>query len=179
VYVLDAQSSALLRYSDEGSFLDVLRTFEPGRGELPQSLAVDTTGRVLLCQASLHQVSLLDQSHRVEAVVGGFGARPGDLSRPLGVAFASDGTFYVADTGNRRIERFTAVGNFVAVFADSSPIARPQVTGGESHRDHAAGRFISSPRLLGQTRLRAGGRRRIDTLILCPPPPAARSRAGG
>jgi len=124
VYVLDAQSSALLRYSDEGSFLDVLRSFEPGRGELPQSLAVDTTGRVLLCQSSLHQVSLLDQSHRVEAVVGGFGSRPGDLSRPLGVAFASDGTFYVADTGNRRIERFTAVGNFIAAFADS--LAEPR-----------------------------------------------------
>jgi sugar lactone lactonase YvrE len=119
VYVLDAQSSALLRYGDEGSFLDVLRSFDPARGEMPRALSVDTSGRVLLCQTSLHQVSLLDQAHRIEAVVGGFGTRSGEMSRPMGVAFASDGAFYVADSGNRRIQRFTGVGNFAAAFGDS------------------------------------------------------------
>jgi sugar lactone lactonase YvrE len=35
------------------------------------------------------------------------------------VAFANDGGFYVADTGNVRIQHFTAVGNFADAFADS------------------------------------------------------------
>jgi sugar lactone lactonase YvrE len=119
VYVLDAQANALLRYGDTGSFFDVLRSFEGGRGEMPRLLSVDASGRVLLCQTSLHQVRMLDEASRTETVVGGLGTRNGELSRPAGVAFAPDGSFYVSDTGNARIQRFSAVGNFEIAFGDS------------------------------------------------------------
>jgi DNA-binding beta-propeller fold protein YncE len=119
VYVLDAQSSGLLRYSDTGSFLDVLRSFESSRGQMPRALSVDASGRVLLCLTPLHQVMVLDESSRTETIVGGLGSRAGEMSRPTGVAFARDGTYYVADTGNARLQRFSAVGNFEAAFSDS------------------------------------------------------------
>lgn len=119
VYVLDAQSNALLRYGDTGSFFDVLRSFEGGRGEMPRMLSVDASGRVLLCQTSLHQVRVLDEASHTETVVGGLGTRTGELSRPAGVVFAPDGAFYIADTGNARLQRFSAVGNFEVAFTDS------------------------------------------------------------
>lgn len=119
VYVLDAQSSALLRYTDQGSYLDVLRSFRDDISDTPRALSVDATGRVLLSLGPLHQVRLLDESHRVESIIGGFGSRPGEMSRPTGVAFATGGAFYVADTGNVRIERFAGVGNFESAFSDS------------------------------------------------------------
>ncbi len=119
VYVLDAQSNALLRFGDEGGFLDVLRSFRADGVETPRALAVDRLGRVLVAQTSRHQVRLFDASQGTETVVGGFGTRPGELSRPLGVAFAPDGSFYVTDTGNSRLQRFTAVGNFAGAFSDS------------------------------------------------------------
>jgi DNA-binding beta-propeller fold protein YncE len=119
VYVLDAQSNALLRFGDEGGFLDVLHSFRADGVETPRAIAVDQLGRVLIAQTSRHQVRLFDASQGNETVVGGFGSRPGELSRPLGVAFAPDGSFYVADTGNARLQRFSAVGNFAGAFSDS------------------------------------------------------------
>jgi sugar lactone lactonase YvrE len=130
VYVLDAQSSALVRYGDSGSFLDVLRSFADARGEMPRSLSVDTSGRVLLCQTPLHQVRVLDQASETETVVGGLGDGPGEMSRPAGVAFASEGDFYVADTGRARIQRFSAVGNFETAFGDSLREPRGLAVGG-------------------------------------------------
>jgi len=119
VYVLDAQSSALLRFGDEGGFLDVLRSFRADGVETPRAIAVDRMVRVLAALTSRHQARLFDGSQGTETIVGGFGTRPGELSRPLGVAFAPDGSFYVADTGNARIQRFSAVGNFMGAFSDS------------------------------------------------------------
>jgi DNA-binding beta-propeller fold protein YncE len=119
VYVLDAAASALLRYSDAGSFLDVLDTYRDAGRDLPGAVAVDATGRVLLADAARHVVRLLDESQRGETLVGGFGARPGELSRPAGVAFAPGGAFWVADAGNARLQRFSGVGNFVAAVHDS------------------------------------------------------------
>jgi DNA-binding beta-propeller fold protein YncE len=119
VYVVDAQSASLLRYSDQGGFLDVLRKFRDTGIETPRAIAVDGAGRLLLVETTRHAVRLIEESQRVESVIGGFGARVGELSRPLGVAFTTGGAFYVADTGNARVQRFSAVGNFAAAFGDS------------------------------------------------------------
>jgi DNA-binding beta-propeller fold protein YncE len=124
VYVLDAQSNAIFRFSDRGSFLDVLRTFDAPRGELPRAISADNSNRVLVCMPFQHQVRVFDERNRDEITVGGLGSEPGEFLRPLGVAFAPDGSFFVADTGNRRMQRFGGVGNFEAAFADS--LAEPR-----------------------------------------------------
>lgn len=119
VYVLDAQSNALLRFTDRGAYLDVLQSFRGQDLETPRAIAVDAAGRVLLAQPAQHLVRLVDETQRAETLVGGFGKRPGEMQRPSGVTFAARGAFYVADTGNRRIQRFSSVGNFEAALADS------------------------------------------------------------
>ena len=119
VYVLDAQSNALLRFSDQGSFLDVLRTFNGPGGELPRVISVDNSNRVLVCMPFLHVVRVLDERNRDEITVGGLGSELGEFVRPNGVAFAPNGAFFVADTGNHRMQRFTGVGNFETAFGDS------------------------------------------------------------
>lgn len=119
VYVLDAQANALLRFTDDGAYLDVLQSFRGQDLETPRSVAVDAAGRVLLAQPAQHLVRLVDETQRAETLVGGFGKRPGEMSRPAGVAFGARGAFYVADTGNRRIQRFSGVGNFEAALVDS------------------------------------------------------------
>jgi sugar lactone lactonase YvrE len=73
----------------------------------------------VLANPARSAVRLFDERQRTETVVGAFGTRPGELVRPGGVAFAPDGTFYVADTGNARVQRFSGVGNFEAALQDS------------------------------------------------------------
>jgi DNA-binding beta-propeller fold protein YncE len=119
VYVLDAQANAIFRFSDRGSFLDMLRSFNGPSGELPRAISADNSNRVLLCMPLLHQVVVIDERNADEISVGGLGADPGDFLRPNGVAFAPDGSFFVADTGNHRMQRFTGVGNFESAFGDS------------------------------------------------------------
>lgn len=114
VYVLDAESNALLRYSNRGSYLDLLQNFARRNIETPHAVAVDGTGRILLANTAQHVVRLIDETQRTETVVGGFGARAGEMTAPHSVAFAPDGAFYVADTGNARIQLFSGVGNYVS-----------------------------------------------------------------
>ncbi len=49
----------------------------------------------------------------VTAFVGGEGIGPGQFSRPRGIAADTKGNFYVADTGNARIQKFDAAGGFL------------------------------------------------------------------
>ena len=119
VYVLDALSKSLLRFTQEGAYLDLLQSFATSTSGLPSALSVDGTGRVLVVDPSRHAVLLVDEEQQIESVIGGFGSRPGELSRPTGVAFAAHGAFYVADTGNRRVQRYDEVGNYAGTLVAS------------------------------------------------------------
>ncbi|MCH2672707.1 MAG: hypothetical protein MK011_10600, partial [Dehalococcoidia bacterium] len=44
---------------------------------------------------------------------GTYGSGDGELNTPSGIAVASDGSVYVPDTGNHRIQKFTSEGGFV------------------------------------------------------------------
>lgn len=129
VYVLDAVSKALLRFSQQGGFLDVLQSFTATQGGFPGALSVDASGRVLVTDPSRHVVRLVDETQKIESVIGGFGTRAGEFSRPGGVAFTPQGSFYVADTGNHRVQRFDEVGNYVGTPVDSLREPRGIATG--------------------------------------------------
>ena len=111
VYVLDADSNALLRYTDSGAFLDVLRSFREERVETPRAVDVDIAGRVLLVNEAQHTARVLEETQQLETVVGGFGTRTGELSSPVGGAFTSGGSFFISDTANGRVQHYSAVGN--------------------------------------------------------------------
>lgn len=53
---------------------------------------------------------------RISAFLGGEGYGAGQFSRPLGIAADKAGNFYVADTGNGRIQKFDTDGNFLMAF---------------------------------------------------------------
>jgi len=63
-----------------------------------------------------------------DLVVGGPGTDAGQFNAPRGIAIAPDGTFYVADSRNHRIQHFTAEGQIIKAwgsFADISAGAAP------------------------------------------------------
>jgi DNA-binding beta-propeller fold protein YncE len=55
-------------------------------------------------------------------VWGSEGAEPGQFQSPHGIAVGPDGFIYVADSGNHRIQKWTADGQFVAAWGRQSTI---------------------------------------------------------
>lgn len=55
----------------------------------------------------------------VTAFVGGPGKGRGQFAGPRGIATDADGNFYVADTGNARIQKFASDGNLLVIFGIS------------------------------------------------------------
>jgi len=55
-------------------------------------------------------------------VFGSPGQEPGQLQFPRGIEVGPDGYVYVADTGNHRVQKFTADGQFVASFGSLSTL---------------------------------------------------------
>jgi predicted membrane-bound mannosyltransferase/DNA-binding beta-propeller fold protein YncE len=53
-------------------------------------------------------------------VFGSQGTEPGQFERPNGIQIGPDGSIYIADTGNHRIQKFTADGQFVATWGRNS-----------------------------------------------------------
>lgn len=60
--------------------------------------------------------SVREQKPAVDPFAGGEGDAPGQFSRPRGIAVDAKGNFYVADTGNSRVQKFTPDGKFVLSF---------------------------------------------------------------
>ncbi len=60
---------------------------------------------------------------------GSVGSGNGQFSDPAGVALGPDGTVYVTDTNNDRMEYFTPTGTFLGVFGNTSPGTVGQANG--------------------------------------------------
>ena len=134
VYALDRVGRVLVRFDKSGAYRDVLINFEAqflGQRVTPVGLDVDNSGRIVVTDARNHHVILFDSYLVVELVFGSYGSAPGRLNGPEGVSFGEHGELLVADTGNRRVQIFDAVGKFLrTVPADGTenPLVRPRRT---------------------------------------------------
>ena len=52
-------------------------------------------------------------TYTFEAFLGGAGETPGRFRRPTGLAIAPDGTLYVADSGNQRVQLLSPRGEYI------------------------------------------------------------------
>src|SRR3989449_4784568 len=68
----------------------------PGEFDLPHGLALDHTGRIYVADRSNLRVQIFDGSGHY---VGEWKGK--DIGRPYGIAFASNGTAFVADGGDQ------------------------------------------------------------------------------
>lgn len=60
----------------------------------------------------------INPDEAVPAFRGGEGSSPGKFVKPRGIAVDEKGNFYVADTGNNRIQKFDADGKFISIIGD-------------------------------------------------------------
>jgi sugar lactone lactonase YvrE len=78
----------------------------------PTALAFDKAGALWVLERSRARLHKLDAAGAPALTVGSSGRRNGQLDEPGDFVIASDGSLYVADSGNGRIQGFSADGVF-------------------------------------------------------------------
>ncbi len=85
----------------------------------PRSLAFASDGTFYVADSRDHRVLHLDTEGRTLQAWGSFAdgvskpADPGTFNEPWGVAVGPDGSVYVTDTWNHRVQKFSATGKFI------------------------------------------------------------------
>lgn len=176
LYVVDGAFKRVTVYDRDGKFLRSIAE-DPGWFNKPAGLAVDADGRRVYVvdiggvQSQEHRVRVFDaQSGEHLFDFGKRGSQPGEFNLPRDITVAPDGSLYVVDGGNFRVQKFHDDGTLISVFGgigrQSGQFSRPKEAavdkdGNVYVADAAFGNFqIFNPD--GQLLLAVGGRSSID-----------------
>ena len=119
LFIADQLDHVVLVYSADGKFLR-----EIGRGKLdrPTGLAIDRRGQILYVSEGgrvdngRHQVEAFALDGRHLRTIGSRGSAPGEFNFPGYLAVSRDGTLFVGDMLNFRIQMFDRDGRLVGFF---------------------------------------------------------------
>jgi sugar lactone lactonase YvrE len=108
VYVADLWNQRVQIFTPDGRAVGAI-TGAPSLSS-PRGVCVDR-GLVYIAEAAAGRVSVYDRDgHLVRAIGTPGGDAPGELLEPVDVALARDGTVWVVNSGNNRLERFAPDG---------------------------------------------------------------------
>ncbi|RPH64027.1 MAG: hypothetical protein EHM83_08975 [Burkholderiales bacterium] len=91
----------------------------------PEGVAVAPDGRVIVTSTRSATLSVF-RDGRLERTVGGRGSRDGEFSNPHDVEAAADGSVYVVDSGNDRVQVFDAGLRHRATFGAALRLSGPK-----------------------------------------------------
>lgn len=113
----------------EGKIIDLLPDSvfgiagnEPGAFNSPRNLAFAPNGTIYIADAYNHRIQHFSADGELLHVWGSFasvdsGAAPGGtFNEPWGITVGLDGSVYVSDTWNHRIQKFTSNGEFITMW---------------------------------------------------------------
>jgi uncharacterized protein (TIGR03663 family) len=104
----------------------------PGQFKKPRGVAISSDGSIYVADTENHRIQHLAQDGTVLHTWGTFSdaaqgtALGGTFNEPWGIAIAPDGSVYVADTWNHRIQKFTAEGVFMNMWGTFGQAETPQ-----------------------------------------------------
>jgi uncharacterized protein (TIGR03663 family) len=139
IYVADTDNHRIQKFDAEGQFVLAWGTKSPeqpepgappGQFNEPWGVAVDADGNVYVADTWNHRVQKFSSDGQFVTQWGVNGVPgpedptlgPGQFWGPRGIAVGSDGNVYIADTGNKRIQVFSADGQFVRAFGGGGPL---------------------------------------------------------
>ncbi len=123
LYVADSGNNRIQVLDAEGNFIRAWGSAGSGLGQFqePWGIAVSDAGRVYVADTWNHRIQVFDQEGNFLSTWGHFAdtkgapdAEPGVFWGPRDIALDAEGNVYVADTGNKRIQKFTPDGQFIA-----------------------------------------------------------------
>eukprot|EP01116_Phalansterium_solitarium_P006908 TRINITY_DN19338_c0_g1_i1.p1 TRINITY_DN19338_c0_g1~~TRINITY_DN19338_c0_g1_i1.p1 ORF type:complete len:509 (-),score=133.99 TRINITY_DN19338_c0_g1_i1:277-1803(-) len=122
-YVTDTRAHAVLVFSRDGTFIRGFgqRGIEPSRFNNPRGIAYAPAPQnfLLIADRDNHRIQQVDVFGLPVRQFGSYGSTDGEFYYPEAVALdRSTGNVYVADSGNGRIQVFSADGKFLFKFND-------------------------------------------------------------
>jgi len=121
VYVVSTGDASIRKYDAEGSLITSWGSYGTGNGafKTPKAVAVSPDGLyVYVADTGNHRVQMFSADGQWQATWGRqgspdlSGSGPGEFFLPQGIAVDPTGRVHVADTGNARIQRFSATGEY-------------------------------------------------------------------
>jgi predicted membrane-bound mannosyltransferase/sugar lactone lactonase YvrE len=104
-----------------------------GQYNAPRGVAVAADGSIYVADSRNNRIQHLAPDGKVLQVWGTFGETKGTIvpptgtfNEPWGVAVGKDGSVYVTDTWNHRVQKFTADGKFLLTWGSFSQDAKPE-----------------------------------------------------
>ena len=115
LFVVDQLNNRVQRFAADGTALSAWGTAGAAAGDLrtPFGVAVNG-GRGYVADFGNDRVEVFGQDGSLLSTLGGRGSGDGQFQRPAGVAVGPDGTLYVTDHFNDRVQRFNGEGRFQA-----------------------------------------------------------------
>lgn len=132
VYVSDTWNHRIQKFDREGKFA---KQWEGGAGGFwaPKGLAFDREGNLYVADTGRHRVQKFTRDGKFLLAWGDQGEGPGEFREPVGIAVSPDGIItpadgakkqrevrgevvYVADTANKRVQKFDTKGIFLGQF---------------------------------------------------------------
>ncbi len=113
IVVTDAQAVSVQVFDRRGNFVRGWGKHDMGiqNFSLPQSVAVDSLGRVIAIDTLRHEIKFFDREGNFLDRFGGLGWRLGQVAYPTGIAIDSSDRLFVVEKGNARVQVFVeAVG---------------------------------------------------------------------
>ena len=121
LYVFDGKIKQVIIYDKDGKFLRAIG--DPNEFARPAGIAVNPAGTRIYAvdiggsSSNEHKVLVFDaQSGKHLFDIGKRGTDKGEFNLPRDAAIAPDGSLYVVDSGNFRVEKFDADGKFISSF---------------------------------------------------------------
>ncbi len=135
VYVGESGTSRVQVFSPGGESIDVWGGFGVDPGEFGSAMGVavnEGLDRVYVADHVNSRIQVFNRAGELQFMFprnGDFthiGSEPDQMWLPIGVDLAADGTVYVVDSGNQRVQTFDPDGRIISVFS-TDPLADPQV----------------------------------------------------
>jgi iron(III) transport system ATP-binding protein len=125
VAVCDTHYSRLVFFDRDGKVLRIVGREGRGEGEFiyPVGITQGGDGSIYVCEyGGNDRIQRFSPQGDFLQAFGSFGTGPGAFQRPSGMAWR-DGTLYVADAINNRIQAFSSDGRFLGVLGGARPPA--------------------------------------------------------